>query len=100
SSLSPIAGPPAPTASPTALATPTRTPTATPTPPPQGNFALDFDGSNDEARGPQIAGTTGTQTIEVWVRPDTNNQNGLLLVNANANSGWTIELKSEFNLRH
>ncbi|HET9221878.1 MAG TPA: LamG-like jellyroll fold domain-containing protein, partial [Roseiflexaceae bacterium] len=95
---SPTNGPPATatrTPSPTSApaATPTRTPSPT-QPPAQGAFALAFDGADDQARGSQIAGTTGTQTIEAWIRPSTNNQNSIVLLTSDDNAGWSLELEN------
>jgi hypothetical protein len=55
------------------------------------NFALSFDGANDIVRaGPAPA--VGPLTIEAWVRPATNNANGLLIIGADDNVGWSLEL--------
>jgi hypothetical protein len=94
-----------PSGTPTSTATSTSTPSATPSTTPSStatasatpggaNTALDFDGANDVARGPQIAGSTGTQTIEAWVRPDTNNQNALVVFHSDNTTGWSLELNN------
>lgn len=86
-----------PTFTPTPTNTPTNTPTFTPTPlptstpTPNGNFALAFDGVNDFVTANTVNGT-GPLTIEAWVRPNTNNANGLLVVAAGDASGWSLEL--------
>jgi hypothetical protein len=79
----------------TATFTPTNTPlppTATPTnTPAAGNFALQFDGANDLVTlGPATG--TGPLTIEVWVRPEAANANGILIAGADDNNGWSLEL--------
>jgi hypothetical protein len=80
---------------PTATFTPVP-PTATFTPMPTNtpgaaNFALQFDGVNDLVTLGQAAGT-GPLTIEAWVRPANANANGILLVGADDNTGWSLEL--------
>ncbi len=84
-----------PTNTSTASSTPTATATSTntPVPTPNTNFALSFDGANDLVRTNSVPGTT-ILTIEAWVRPQTNNANGLLIVNADNNSGWSLELNN------
>jgi hypothetical protein len=54
-------------------------------------LALSFDGANDVVRAGQVAGT-GPLTVEAWVRPATNNADGLLVVGADAFNGWSLEL--------
>jgi hypothetical protein len=71
--------------------TPTATPTNTPTPATSVNYALSFDGANDYVRAAQVLGT-GPLTIEAWIRPATNNANGLIILGADDNSGWSLEL--------
>ncbi|GAB4129681.1 MAG: hypothetical protein OHK0050_43690 [Roseiflexaceae bacterium] len=95
--VAPTATPVPPTATPTATPIPpTNTPTATSTPTatPSGiiNSAVVFDGSNDRMSGPQIAGTNGTQTIELWVRPTTSGQNAVLVATTDDVTGWSLEL--------
>ncbi|MGQ9829574.1 MAG: LamG-like jellyroll fold domain-containing protein [Roseiflexus sp.] len=82
-----------PTATPTAgpSATPT-TVTSTATPLPSSNSALRFDGVNDQARGAQIAGLNGSQTIELWVRPATGGQDSVILATTDDVTGWSLEL--------
>ncbi len=78
---------------PTATATATPVPpTATSAPPAASSGALRFDGVNDEARGPQIAGLNGAQTIELWVRPAAGNQDVVVLAHGDDISGWSLEL--------
>ncbi len=75
---------------PTATSTPLP-PTATPLP---SGGTLRFDGVNDEVRGGQIAGLGSAQTIELWVRPATNEQNSIIIVHGDDNTGWSLELNS------
>lgn len=98
---SPLSGQPAPTStaiptpSPTPSPTPTPTPTAVPTAtatPVSGNLSLSFDGSNDRA-ATAIISSTGTKTVEAWVRPSTNGQNSIIMGNYNNNNGWSLELE-------
>lgn len=81
---------------PTATNTPLP-PTATPLPPTpttvaSSNTALLFDGNNDRVLAGQVPGS-GSLTIEGWVQPIGNNANGLLLVGADDNNGWSLELE-------
>jgi hypothetical protein len=55
------------------------------------NYALSFDGVNDLVRANQVVGV-GPLTIEAWVRPTTSNANGLVIVGADDNTGWSLEL--------
>ncbi|NCC34086.1 MAG: LamG domain-containing protein [Chloroflexia bacterium] len=71
---------------------PTNTPIPTSTPVPGTNFALAFDGVNDDLRGIAIAGLNGTQTVEFWLRPNVAGQNGVILATTDDASGWSLEL--------
>ncbi|GAB4174009.1 MAG: hypothetical protein Fur005_35880 [Roseiflexaceae bacterium] len=64
--------------------------TATPS---VSNGALSFDGSNDELRGGPLP-NSANQTIELWVRPGTNNQNAILITTSDDTSGWSLELEN------
>lgn len=55
------------------------------------SYALSFDGVNDLVRANQVIGV-GPLTIEAWVRPTTSNANGLVIVGADDNTGWSLEL--------
>jgi hypothetical protein len=85
-----------PTATNTATNTPIP-PTATntlvpPTPTTSAaNYSLQFDGSNDYIRANAVPGT-GPLTVEAWVRPSVNNDDGLLVIGANDSAGWSLEL--------
>jgi hypothetical protein len=61
-----------------------------------GNYGLSFDGNNSEVRGPVYPGSNGTQTMEVWVKPNTNNAYGIVVDTRNDgdNQGWIIELRN------
>ncbi|MCL4870258.1 MAG: hypothetical protein KJ063_14935, partial [Anaerolineae bacterium] len=83
-----------PTTTPTNTPTQTPMPTATYTPIPGSQNALQFDGANDEVRGPQIPGTNGTQTIELWLRPLSNNQTSIVALTTNDVIGWSLELNN------
>jgi len=91
---------PSPTATATPISTPSPTQSVTPTPstPPQSsiNFALTFDGNDDMVHSTDaIPGLSGSPlTVELWVKPSTNNQNSVVLTNATDVTGWSIELNS------
>lgn len=55
------------------------------------NYALAFDGVNDLVRANQVVGV-GPLTIEAWVRPGVASATGLVVVAANDNTGWSLEL--------
>ncbi len=80
-----------PTATATATPTPTRTNTPTLTPTAGANFALDFDGTNDYLRANAVTGV-GPLTVEAWVRPDAANETGLVVLSADDNYGWSLEM--------
>jgi hypothetical protein len=67
------------------------TATRTSTPLPGGNRGLQFNGTNSIASAGQVV-STGPLTIEAWVRPDLNNENGLLIIGGDDNVGWSVEL--------
>lgn len=69
------------------------TPTPTATPPPGSPHALSFDGVDDLARANAVPGT-GPLTVEAWIRPANSNDSGLLVVAADANAGWSLELNN------
>jgi hypothetical protein len=72
---------------------PTSTPTPVPTPTPSSDFALSFDGVNDVVRAGPVPGS-GPLTVEAWTRPAGNGANGLLVVGADADTGWSLELEN------
>ena len=88
---------PMPTSAPTDTPTPTSAPTDTPTPTPTSvaaaNFALSFDGVDDVVVAGQVPDTVGL-TVEAWVQPAANNEDGLLIIQANDNSGWSLEMNN------
>ncbi len=54
---------------------------------------MDFDGSNDRAQtSAALTGASGTQTIELWLRPDVTNQNGIIIAHASVSAGWSLEV--------
>lgn len=69
------------------------TPTPTATPPPGSAHALAFDGVDDLVRANAVPGT-GPLTVEAWIRPANSNDSGLLVVAADANAGWSLELNN------
>jgi hypothetical protein len=102
--IGPAGDGPAPAATPTAppatavvnTATATRTPipptaTIAATPLSTANWALSFDGQGDVVRAQAVPGV-GPLTVEAWVRPAANNATGLLVVGADADRGWSLEL--------
>lgn len=82
-----------PTATPTNTPLPTNTPTVTPTP--STSSALSFDGSNDVVTAGQIPNPSAF-TVEMWIRPDDNFANQVLLVQADDNNGWSVELNGGY----
>jgi glucose/arabinose dehydrogenase len=70
---------------------PTPTPTATPLP--GSAHALTFDGLDDLVRANAVA-NVGPLTVETWIRPATSNSTGLLVVTADTNAGWSLELNN------
>jgi cell division septation protein DedD len=84
---------PSATSTPTAMPTATRTvtPTATPTAPAAGNSALSFNGSTSVATA-AINPLATPFTVEGWIRPAANGNNGIILSTGNDNSGWSVEL--------
>lgn len=54
---------------------------------------MQFDGTNDLASAGQVIGT-GPLTIEAWVRPAINSETGVVIVGADDNAGWSLELAS------
>jgi hypothetical protein len=72
------------------------TSTQTPTPGSSQNFALQFDGNDDVAKGAIYSQANGTQTMEVWVKPVTNNAYGMIMHTRNEadNQGWLLELRN------
>lgn len=85
---------PTSTPNPTNTPVPTNVPTSTPMPPtpaPGGQYGLRFDGG-DYANGGSYTGATGTQTIEMWIQPSTNNQSSIVVINGMMSVGWSLEL--------
>lgn len=80
---------PGPSPTPTNTPLPTNTPTNTPVPP--ANSALSFDGVNDFVQAPRSV-SASRFTVEAWVRPATANSNAILVVEADDNNGWALEL--------
>jgi Concanavalin A-like lectin/glucanases superfamily len=56
------------------------------------NQALTFDGTTDELRGSSLPHNPAAQTIELWVRPATDNQNSVLFTTSDDQSGWSLEI--------
>jgi hypothetical protein len=81
---------------PTATFTPTPvppTPTNTPTILAGANTALQFDGVNDfVSAGPSVGG--GPVTVEMWLRPTTANETGIVVLGGNDDSGWSLEMEN------
>lgn len=82
-----------PASTPTPTLPPTFTPTPAPSATPGGNAALSFDGVNDELRAAAVTGT-GPLTVEAWVRPAAAGANDILIINGDANTGWSLEINS------
>ncbi|MBL8056727.1 MAG: LamG domain-containing protein [Anaerolineales bacterium] len=80
---------PAPAATATRTATPAATATSAPA---AGNWAPVFDGVNDLVRAQAAVPGVGPLTVEAWVQPAGDNATGLLVVGADANQGWSLEL--------
>ena len=80
---------PGPSPTPTNTPLPTNTPTNTPVPP--ANSALSLDGVNDFVQAPRSV-SASRFTVEAWVRPATANSNAILVVEADDNNGWALEL--------
>src|SRR5205823_1144627 len=57
-------------------------------------YSLSLDGVDDEARGGAMAGTTGPQTIEGWVRP-AGLGFSIFLVNSDDVTGWLLETEDQ-----
>jgi hypothetical protein len=60
------------------------------------NQALSFNGSTTRATGVAFAGQEGSQTVEAWIRPATNNAYGCVFFTRNDadNQGWLIEMEN------
>jgi hypothetical protein len=71
--------------------TPTPTNTSTPMPTPESGSALRFDGIDDYVEADRVDGT-GPLTVDAWVRPDSDNADGLLVLGAGNGYGWSLEL--------
>lgn len=58
--------------------------------------ALSFNGSTTRATGVAFAGQEGSQTMEAWIKPATNNSYGTVFFTRNDadNQGWLIELEN------
>lgn len=81
------------TATPTVTAAPTPTAGATATPSSSGNFALQFDGTNDVLLGAQLSNPS-SQTIEMWLRPSSGNQQAVIMASTDDITGWSLELNN------
>ncbi|GAB4121083.1 MAG: hypothetical protein Fur005_24710 [Roseiflexaceae bacterium] len=56
------------------------------------NSAFATDGSNDLAIGPALSGNL--RTVELWVRPNANNANAVIVSQSSGSRGWSLELTS------
>lgn len=60
------------------------------------DHALRFNGSTTKATGVSFVGQEGSQTMEAWVMPSSNNSNGTVFFTRNDadNQGWLVELEN------
>ena len=72
---------------------PTATFTPTPTAVAGANNALQFDGVNDFLSAGASAGG-GPVTVEMWLRPTTANESGIVLLGGNDDSGYSFEMEN------
>jgi hypothetical protein len=54
---------------------------------------LSFDGADDVVRAAQVP-STGPLTVEAWVRPAVNNEDGVVIAAADDDTGWSLELNN------
>ncbi len=63
-----------------------------------GQYALDFDGSNDrvDLGNPALLQLTGAMTITAWVWPDSLSDNGRIITKGggSGNRGWSLNVES------